>query len=67
MQLRWNLAAVTPNGEVLFEITDTPQLFAVDPETGELFFSHPDHDFENHWIVGRLKPEVVQQANGFAR
>lgn len=52
--VQWNLAAATLEGEVLFEISDTPQLFTVNPETGKLFFSHPDHDFENHLIVGQL-------------
>lgn len=54
-ELRWNLSAVTPEGDVLFDVSDTPQLFAVDPETQELFFSHPDHETENVWAVGRLK------------
>ncbi|WP_456428658.1 hypothetical protein [Rhodocaloribacter sp.] len=65
--IRWKLAAVTPEGEVLFDIADTPQLFTVDPKTQELFFSHPDHDFENYWIVGRLRSQVVQAANGTGR
>ncbi|RME28524.1 MAG: hypothetical protein D6806_02760 [Deltaproteobacteria bacterium] len=64
---RWNLAAVTPEGKVLFEVTDTPRLFAVDPETRELFFSHPEHETENYWIVGRLRDQVVQAATGQGR
>ncbi len=58
-KLRWNLAAVTPDGEVLFDLADTPQLFAVDRKTGELFFSHPDYVEENRWIVGKLKESVL--------
>lgn len=53
------LAAVTIEGEVLFEIEDTPRLLAVDPDTGELFFAHPDHDFESHWRVGQIREEVL--------
>ncbi len=58
--LRWNLIAVTPEGELLFDLADTPQLLAVNKETGELFFSHPDHTTENHWIVGQLKELSAQ-------
>jgi hypothetical protein len=58
-QLNNVLAAVTTEGEVLFEIEDTPRLLAVDQETGDLFFAHPDHDFESHWRVGRIREEVL--------
>ncbi|PEN07692.1 hypothetical protein CRI93_06835 [Longimonas halophila] len=58
-QLNRVLAAVTTEGEVLFEIEDTPRLLAVDQETGDLFFAHPDHDFESHWRVGQVKEEVL--------
>ena len=59
MRLRWNLAAVTLDGDVLFEVTDTPQLFAIDQDTQELFFSHPDYDHRNHWIVGKLRQDIA--------
>jgi len=60
--VRWNLAAVTPQGKLLFDLRDTPRLFAVDGRHGEMFFSHPDYETENYWIVGRLKPEVLRAA-----
>ncbi len=60
--VRWNLAAVTPQGKLLFDLRDTPRLFAVDGQHGEMFFSHPDYETENYWIVGRLKPEVLRAA-----
>ncbi len=53
------MAAVTTEGEVLFEVEDTPRLLAVDPETGELFFAHPDHDFESHWRVGQINEQLL--------
>lgn len=53
-RVQFNLAGVTRSGETLFDLANTPKLFAVDPETGNLFFSHPDHDFPNRWAVGRL-------------
>lgn len=56
-RVQWNLAGVTLDGEVLFDLVDTPRLFAVHPDTGDLFFSHPAYDFENRWAVGRLTPE----------
>lgn len=58
-QLNRILAAVTTNGEVLFEVENTPRLLAVDPDTGELFFAHPDHDFESHWRVGEIREDVL--------
>lgn len=58
-QLNRVLAAVTTEGDVLFEVEDTPRLLAVDPETGDIFFAHPDHDFESHWRVGQVKEEVL--------
>lgn len=58
-QLNNVLAAVTTDGEVLFEVDNTPRLLAVDQNTGELFFAHPDHDFESHWRVGQVKEEVL--------
>ncbi len=60
--VRWNLAAVTPEGKLLFDLRDTPRLFAVDVQRGEMFFSHPAHETENYWMVGRLKPEVLRAA-----
>lgn len=62
-EMRWNLAAVQLDGTVLFEATDTPQLFAVDRSSGDLFFSHPDADYENEWIVGRLRSSVTAPLN----
>lgn len=62
-KMRYNLAAVTPEGDVLFDLPDTPKLFAVDSEARKLFFQHPDHDFPNHWIVGQLNSSVLQAAN----
>lgn len=59
MHLRWNLAAVTLDGEVLFEVADSPQLFAVDQSTQELFFSHPTYEHRNHWIVGKLRQNIT--------
>ncbi|MDQ7041413.1 MAG: hypothetical protein Q9M35_10790 [Rhodothermus sp.] len=59
---RWSLAGVTPKGRVLFEVTDIPRLLAVDPRTGTLFFTHPDSETENYWLVGRLKPHVLRAA-----
>jgi len=53
------LAAVTTDGEVLFEINDTPRLLAVDSENGELYFADPDHDFESHWRVGRINGQFL--------
>lgn len=57
---QWNLAAVTRDGEILFEVPDTPRLFAVDHDSGELYFSHPDHDFENYWKVGKLSNHIFE-------
>ena len=59
-QLNNVLAAVTTGGEVLFEVDNTPRLLAVDQNTGELFFAHPDHDFESHWRVGQVKEELLR-------
>lgn len=59
---RWTLAAVSTRGDLLFEITDTPQLFAVDDQTGDLFFRHPNHEAEDHWIVGQLRTGVLPDA-----
>lgn len=56
-RVQWNLAGVTPSGTVLFDIDNTPKLFAVDPDTGDLFFHHPNSDFPNRWAVGHLKIE----------
>ena len=58
-QLNHVLAAVTTEGEVLFEVEDTPRLLAVDQDTGGLFFAHPDHDFESHWRVGEIKETML--------
>lgn len=65
-EMTWNLAAVRLDGSVLFEVTDTPQLFFADRSTGDLFFSHPDADYENEWIVGRLLPSVLARLNAAA-
>lgn len=58
-QLNNVLAAVTTEGEVLFEIEDAPRLLAVDQDSGDLFFAHPDHDFESHWRVGQIRDGVL--------
>ncbi|WP_397546772.1 hypothetical protein ABUL39_13140 [Rhodothermus marinus] len=59
---RWSLAGVTPKGSVLFEVTDVPRLLVVNPRTGTLFFTHPNYETENYWLVGRLKPHVLRAA-----
>lgn len=57
--VRWNLAVVASDGSVLAEMTDTPQLYAVKPETGGLIFDDPDHVAPNHWVLGHLKRGVT--------
>ena len=51
----YSLVGVRLDGTVAFEITDTPKLHAVDTETGDLFFSDPEHQTENYLRVARLK------------
>jgi len=56
---RWTLAGITPDGERLFEIPDSPRLLAVDRETGDLFFRNPDHESPAYWKVGRLQTSIL--------
>lgn len=53
--LRWNLAAVTTDGTVLFDLADTPKLHAVDEKTGTFFFSNPKTLAPNEWLKAKMK------------
>lgn len=64
LTVRSYLAAVTRDGNVLFEISEVPELLAVDPENQKLYFDDPDHDAPNHWIVGRLKDNISKSRTG---
>jgi hypothetical protein len=55
-----NVAAVTPEGTLLFDIADTPRFLTADRNTQELFFSDPDYEVENRWKVGRLIESVFE-------
>ncbi|PEN08894.1 hypothetical protein CRI93_03870 [Longimonas halophila] len=53
--LNWHLAGVTRSGDVLFDIANTPRLYAVDTSTGGLFFNAPDTLDPGQWVVAALK------------
>lgn len=57
--LRIHLAGVTRSGEVLFDIADTPRLYAVDASTGELFFNAPDTLDPGQWVVASLNDPAL--------
>lgn len=57
---QYNLAAVMPDGTLLFDIADTPRILTVDRETQELLFSDPEYEVENHWKIGRLRESALK-------
>ncbi|MES3628646.1 MAG: hypothetical protein PPP56_00600 [Longimonas sp.] len=61
--LQIHLAGVTRSGDVLFDMADTPRLYAVDASTGELFFNAPDTLDPGQWVVATLKDSFLSSSD----
>jgi len=54
-EIRWRLLRMTRDGRRIFELRDTPQLLATDPDSGRLYFVAPTAPAPNVWSVARLR------------
>ena len=61
--LQIHLAGVTRSGDVLFDMADTPRLYAVGASTGELFFNAPDTLDPGQWVVATLKDSFLSSSD----
>ena len=51
----WNILLMTRNGEVVFDIANTPRLLTIDDDDMSFYFLKPQSLTPNKWVVARLR------------